>query len=116
MADRDRDGAVLEHFGQTAISRALIGLTNSVPFPCRVTCGLTSSPSFVYLIIPIVFFLDFSFFFFTGSNWHLCKTNWYGEIADVIENEEGTLEDEKIKNGDMLVLEYGRLPPKVRTS
>jgi hypothetical protein len=52
-------------------------------------------------------------FVLTGSNWHLCKTNWYGEVEDVIENEDATLDDELIKNGEMLVVEPGRLPPKV---
>nr|XP_058972797.1 ubiquitin carboxyl-terminal hydrolase 40-like [Pocillopora verrucosa] len=47
-----------------------------------------------------------------GMSWHLRKTNWIGEPTDLLDNEEETLENKNIKNGDTLIVEEGRLPPK----
>ncbi|XP_078377016.1 ubiquitin carboxyl-terminal hydrolase 40-like isoform X2 [Oculina patagonica] len=47
-----------------------------------------------------------------GMTWHLRKTNWIGEPTDALDNEDATLESENIKNGDTLIVEEGRLPPK----
>lgn len=47
-----------------------------------------------------------------GMTWHLRKTNWIGEPANVLDNEDETLGNENIKNGDTLIIEEGRLPPK----
>ncbi|KAJ7369771.1 peptidase C19 [Desmophyllum pertusum] len=47
-----------------------------------------------------------------GMTWHLRKTNWIGEPTDALDNEDETLENENIKNGDTLIVEEGRLPPK----
>ncbi|XP_020609230.1 ubiquitin carboxyl-terminal hydrolase 40-like [Orbicella faveolata] len=47
-----------------------------------------------------------------GLTWHLRKTNWIGEPTDALDNEDATLESENIKNGDTLIVEEGRLPPK----
>lgn len=47
-----------------------------------------------------------------GATWHLRKTDWIGEPTDVLDNEDETLENEHIKNGDTLIVEEGRIPPK----
>ncbi|CAH3155916.1 unnamed protein product [Porites evermanni] len=47
-----------------------------------------------------------------GRTWHLRKTNWIGEPADSLDNEDETLENANVKNGDTLIIEEGRLPPK----
>lgn len=47
-----------------------------------------------------------------GMTWHLRKTNWMGEPADCLNDEDATLGNENIKNGDTLIVEEGRLPPK----
>lgn len=47
-----------------------------------------------------------------GATWHLRKTDWIGEPTDVLDNEDETLENENIKNGDTLIVEEGRIPPK----
>ncbi|XP_064401493.1 ubiquitin carboxyl-terminal hydrolase 40-like isoform X3 [Halichondria panicea] len=48
----------------------------------------------------------------TGGDWHLQRTNWCGEAADVLEDEDASLEQERLKSGDVLLLAEGRLPPK----
>lgn len=49
-------------------------------------------------------------------DWHLRRTNWFNEPADVLEDGEATLESCLINEGDHLLLEQGCLPPKVRNS
>ncbi|XP_061179949.1 ubiquitin carboxyl-terminal hydrolase 40-like isoform X2 [Saccostrea echinata] len=45
-------------------------------------------------------------------SWHLRKTNWCGEAADILNDMESTLEHSLVRDGDLLILEKGRLPPK----
>ncbi|KAI6656426.1 Ubiquitin carboxyl-terminal hydrolase 40 [Oopsacas minuta] len=47
----------------------------------------------------------------TGG-WHLRKTNWCGEAAEILEDEEKTLDDAGVRDGGYLLVEEGRLPPK----
>ena len=47
----------------------------------------------------------------TGG-WHLRKTNWCGEAAEILEDEEKSLDDAGVRDGGYLLLEEGRLPPK----
>jgi ubiquitin carboxyl-terminal hydrolase 40 len=48
-----------------------------------------------------------------GSDaWHLCKSNWCGERSDVIDDEESSIEQLRLNNGDLLFIESGKLPPK----
>ena len=47
-----------------------------------------------------------------GSQWHLRKTNWCSEPAELLDEETATLAQEKLKSGDTLIVEEGRLPPK----
>ncbi|XP_056008037.1 ubiquitin carboxyl-terminal hydrolase 40-like [Ostrea edulis] len=46
------------------------------------------------------------------NGWHLRKTNWCGEAADVLIDLEVTLDHSRVYDGDSLILERGRLPPK----
>lgn len=48
----------------------------------------------------------------SGMDWHLRRTNWFNEPADVLEDGEATLESCLINEGDHLLLEQGCLPPK----
>ncbi|XP_022306322.2 ubiquitin carboxyl-terminal hydrolase 40-like [Crassostrea virginica] len=48
----------------------------------------------------------------TDQSWHLRRTNWCGEAADVLTDLESTLEHSQVKDGDLLILEQGRIPPK----
>ncbi|XP_072902671.1 ubiquitin carboxyl-terminal hydrolase 40 isoform X1 [Hemitrygon akajei] len=48
----------------------------------------------------------------SGENWHLRKTDWCYDAGEVLKDEEATVADMKITNGDTLVLMEGRLPPK----
>ncbi|XP_067844173.1 ubiquitin carboxyl-terminal hydrolase 40 isoform X2 [Heptranchias perlo] len=48
----------------------------------------------------------------TGEFWHLRKTDWCYDAGEVLKDEEATLADMKITNGEMLVIMEGRLPPK----
>ena len=84
---------------------------------------------------------------YLGEEWHLRKTNWCGEAADILDDEvynallllmhfsfsnplsnllkcihvlvvffsfqSSTLEQERLKSGDLLLIEEGKLPPKV---
>jgi ubiquitin carboxyl-terminal hydrolase 40 len=47
-----------------------------------------------------------------GTQWHLRKTNWCGEAAEVLEDESAELHKEHLKSGDLLLIEEGKLPPK----
>ena len=51
--------------------------------------------------------------FLVGDEWHLRKTNWCGEAAGVLDDPSMTLEQAEVKNGDHLLVEEGKLPPKV---
>ncbi|XP_065839535.1 ubiquitin carboxyl-terminal hydrolase 40-like [Oscarella lobularis] len=48
----------------------------------------------------------------SGQEWHLCRTNWCGEETGPLDDEHNSLEDEKLKDGDTLLLREGSLPPK----
>ncbi|XP_062518219.1 ubiquitin carboxyl-terminal hydrolase 40-like [Corticium candelabrum] len=48
----------------------------------------------------------------TGDNWHLRKTNWCGEAAAVLDDEDATVDQERLKDGDHLLIEEGKQPPK----
>jgi ubiquitin carboxyl-terminal hydrolase 40 len=50
---------------------------------------------------------------FTDEGWHLRKTNWCGEAAEVLNDLKMALDDCRVYDGDSLILERGRLPPKV---
>ena len=47
-----------------------------------------------------------------SDGWHLRKTNWCCEAAAVLEDEEQTLDDANVRDGNYLLVEEGRLPPK----
>lgn len=47
-----------------------------------------------------------------GNQWHLRRTNWCREAVEVLEDESATLEQERLKPGDLLLIEEGKLPPK----
>ncbi|XP_071102445.1 ubiquitin carboxyl-terminal hydrolase 40-like isoform X2 [Haliotis cracherodii] len=49
---------------------------------------------------------------FTGDDWHLRKTNWCGEMAEVLDDLDLTLDKSLVSDGDHLLLLPGRLPPK----
>ncbi|XP_013405600.1 ubiquitin carboxyl-terminal hydrolase 40 isoform X3 [Lingula anatina] len=49
---------------------------------------------------------------FSGDNWHLRKTNWCGEAGEILDDVASSLEQCDIKDGDHLLLEEGRVPPK----
>ncbi|XP_048580050.1 ubiquitin carboxyl-terminal hydrolase 40 isoform X3 [Nematostella vectensis] len=46
------------------------------------------------------------------GEWRLCRTNWYGELAGELDDEDASLEEENIKSGDAVVLAEGKLLPK----
>lgn len=46
------------------------------------------------------------------QSWHLRRTNWCGEAADILTDLESTLEHSQVRDGDLLILEQGRVPPK----
>ncbi|XP_052226207.1 ubiquitin carboxyl-terminal hydrolase 40-like isoform X2 [Dreissena polymorpha] len=46
------------------------------------------------------------------EDWHLRKTNWCGEAADLLDDLDMTLTSALVHDGDILLLERGRLPPK----
>ncbi|XP_078085063.1 ubiquitin carboxyl-terminal hydrolase 40 [Mustelus asterias] len=48
----------------------------------------------------------------TGGHWHLRKTDWCYDAGEILKDEEATLADMKITNGETLVIMEGRLPPK----
>ncbi|XP_051884676.1 ubiquitin carboxyl-terminal hydrolase 40 isoform X2 [Pristis pectinata] len=48
----------------------------------------------------------------SGECWHLRKTDWCCDAGEVLKDEEATLADMKITNGEALVIMEGRLPPK----
>lgn len=85
-------------------------------------------------MINIFMALDVVIFFslLLGLEWHLRKTNWCGEMGEVLDDEVGVsyrhgnnvnhclyifqearLEKLHIKSGDSFVVESGKLPPKV---
>lgn len=47
-----------------------------------------------------------------SQEWHLRKTNWCGELGEILDDETLTVENLKLKSGDYLIVESGRLPPK----
>ncbi|XP_070564811.1 LOW QUALITY PROTEIN: ubiquitin carboxyl-terminal hydrolase 40-like [Ptychodera flava] len=47
-----------------------------------------------------------------GHNWHISKTNWCGEAADIMDDPDLTLEQEHMKNGDHVLIQEGKLPPR----
>ena len=47
----------------------------------------------------------------TGG-WHLRKTNWCGEAAEILEDEDKSLDEAGVSDGGFLLVEEGRLPPK----
>ncbi|XP_077978745.1 ubiquitin carboxyl-terminal hydrolase 40-like [Glandiceps talaboti] len=47
-----------------------------------------------------------------GNAWHMRKTNWCGEAADVMDDPDLTLDQEHIKNGDHMLILEGKLPPR----
>ena len=49
----------------------------------------------------------------SGDAWHLRKTNWCGEEADLLDDLDLTLENILINDGDHILLKNGKLPPKV---
>ncbi|XP_069790189.1 ubiquitin carboxyl-terminal hydrolase 40 isoform X2 [Narcine bancroftii] len=48
----------------------------------------------------------------SGDYWHLRKTDWCCDAGEILKDEEATLADMKITNGETLVIMEGRLPPK----
>ncbi|KAK3105338.1 hypothetical protein FSP39_022933 [Pinctada imbricata] len=48
----------------------------------------------------------------SDDNWHLRKTNWCGEAAELLDDMESKLETCLVQHGDRLLLEKGRIPPK----
>lgn len=46
------------------------------------------------------------------GGWHLRKTNWCWEAANIFEDEEISLEAAGIQDGDFIMVEEGKLPPK----
>lgn len=48
----------------------------------------------------------------SGEHWHLRKTDWCCDAGEVLKDEEATLADMKITNGETLIIMEGRLPPK----
>ena len=46
------------------------------------------------------------------GGWHLRKTNWCGEAAEVLEDEDKPLNEAGVSDGGYLLVEEGRLPPK----
>jgi len=49
----------------------------------------------------------------SGDEWHLRQTNWCREAADILDDLAVTLEQCHLRDGDHLLLESGKLPPKV---
>ncbi len=49
----------------------------------------------------------------TDDEWHLRKTNWCGEPAEILGDADAPLNEYQIHDGDLLLLETGKLPPKV---
>ncbi|CAC5397446.1 USP40 [Mytilus coruscus] len=49
---------------------------------------------------------------FTDDDWHLQKTNWCGEPAEVLDDLDLTLEMSLVNHGDHLLIVKGKLPPK----
>ncbi|KAI0222462.1 Ubiquitin carboxyl-terminal hydrolase 40 [Lamellibrachia satsuma] len=47
-----------------------------------------------------------------GDKWHLRQTNWCREAADILDDLTATLEQCHLRDGDHLLLERGKLPPK----
>ncbi|OWF43139.1 ubiquitin carboxyl-terminal hydrolase 40-like [Mizuhopecten yessoensis] len=48
----------------------------------------------------------------TEDRWHLRKTNWCGEAAEVLDDIDLPLGQSLVNDGDHLLLEEGKLPPK----
>lgn len=46
------------------------------------------------------------------GDWHLRKTNWCGEAVELLDDPDSTLDSSLVHDGDVLLLERGRLPPK----
>ena len=45
---------------------------------------------------------------------HLCRTNWCGEAANVLDDLAASIRDCQLRDGDHLLLRPGELPPKVQ--
>lgn len=52
-------------------------------------------------------------FGFEGEEWHLCTSNGFGEADKQIATPSATLREAHIENNDLLILESGKLLPKV---
>ena len=48
-----------------------------------------------------------------GDEWHLRKTNWCGEAAKILDDLDMTLAQSEVRDGELLLLHKGKLPPKV---
>ncbi|XP_052772606.1 ubiquitin carboxyl-terminal hydrolase 40-like isoform X2 [Mya arenaria] len=48
----------------------------------------------------------------TDPDWHLRKTNWCGEAAELLDDPDLSLSASLVHDGDLLLLERGKLPPK----
>ncbi len=51
----------------------------------------------------------FSFLGYIGTQWHLCKTNWLGEVTVALDDLSSTLDACSLKDGDCLIVQYGSL-------
>ncbi|XP_064647574.1 ubiquitin carboxyl-terminal hydrolase 40-like [Lineus longissimus] len=47
-----------------------------------------------------------------AGDWHLRQANWCGEAAAILDDIDKTLEQCNVRDGTLLLLEEGRLPPK----
>ncbi|XP_071955899.1 ubiquitin carboxyl-terminal hydrolase 40-like [Antedon mediterranea] len=47
-----------------------------------------------------------------GQLYHLQKTNWLGETADVMDDLDASLDQENVKDGDHLLVQAGKVPPR----
>jgi len=48
-----------------------------------------------------------------GDEWHLRRTDWCGEPSGMLDDLDATVEGSRLKHGDTVTLQAGRLPPKV---
>ncbi|XP_033104128.1 ubiquitin carboxyl-terminal hydrolase 40-like [Anneissia japonica] len=47
-----------------------------------------------------------------GDMYHLQKTNWLGEPADVLDDLDASLDQETVKDGEHVLVQAGKLPPR----
>ena len=85
---------------------------NTNKYPQKTDC---SPPFFFFFFLNVWGFnsVAFSLLVFLDDGWHLQKTNWCGEAAEVLDDLELTLEMSLVNHGDHLLLVKGKLPPKV---